>query len=113
MPSTLPPDTPTSSGDDPAGAVEVRIRNASDVDFIDVYAVFPGGEKVHYGPVPAGGSSAYEPVKQAYSYSYLKVTAAKSYVYQPIDYVGESLLEPGQHTYVLSLVGGELDLKLE
>ena len=96
-------------------AVQVRIRNASVVDFSDVYAVFPSGEKVHYGPVSAGSASAYEPVKQAYSYTYLEVVAGgKTYKYQPIDFVGESELVHGRHySYALDLVGSEVKLQLE
>ncbi len=109
---TTPGPTPTAV---PTAAVEIRIRNASSVDFTDVYAVFPSGEKVHYGPLRAGSMSEYTPVKQAYSYTYLKVTTAReSYVYQPIDYVGESALVSGRHySYALDLVDSQVDLKLE
>ena len=61
--------------------MEIRIHNDSSVDFTDVYAVFPGGAKVHYGPVSAGSVSRYESVLRAYSYSYLKITTSnKTYV---------------------------------
>jgi heat shock protein HslJ len=115
VPSAGPTSTPTPTmTNHPASAILFRIRNASGVDFTDVYAIFPTGEKVHYGPVAAGAVSRYEPVQQAYSYGYLKVTtAAKSYVYQPVDYVGESELPAGHYGYVVDIVDGRIDLQLE
>lgn len=125
-PSELPggdPDTPTvgpsGSLPTPAGtatvaAVQIRIRNASGIDFTDVYAVFPQGEKLHFGPIPAGSASAYEAVAQAYSSTYLEVVAGgKTYRYQPIDHVGESELPIGRYSYALNLVGSSIDLTLE
>ena len=98
----------------PAPVIRIRIRNASRVDFTDVYAVFPTGTKVHYGPVAAGGTSKYESVLEAYSYTALTVKAGgRTYVYQPVDYVGESVLPNGQYSYALNLVGSRIDLTLE
>jgi hypothetical protein len=111
MPTQVPEITPSIG---PAPVIGVRIRNKSSVDFSDVYAVFPNGTKVHYGPVPAGGVSKYESVLEAYSYSYLKVKAGgHTYVYQPVDYVGESVLPNGKYSYALDLVGSRIDLTLE
>jgi hypothetical protein len=94
--------------------IRIRIRNASSVDFTDVYAVFPTGTKVHYGPIPAGGTSKYESVLEVYSYTSLTVNAGgRGYVYQPVDYVGESVLPNGQYSYALKLVGSQIDLTLE
>lgn len=105
---------PTPAGTATVAAVQIRIRNASDVDFTDVYAIFPRGEKVHYGPIPAGSASDYEAVEQAYSYSYLEVVAGgKRYKYQPIDFVGESELPIGRYSYALDLVGSSIGLTLE
>jgi len=105
---------PTPSTWAPAKDVEIRIRNASNVDFADVYTIFPSGQKVHYGPIPAGSASVYEVVTQAYSYTYLEVVAGgKTYKYQPIDYVGESELPIGRYSYALDLVGSSIDLTLE
>ncbi len=114
-PTQAPELTPTPSATGTAASVQIRIRNASSVDFTDVYAVFPSGEKVHYGPVAAGSASGYEPIAQAYSYTYLKVTAAgKTYVWQPIDYAGESPLLGGRHySYALDLVGSQVELTLQ
>lgn len=113
MPTVLPTaaNTPISH---PTPAIWFRIRNTSTVDFTDVYAVFPTGEKVHYGPLAAGSVSRYESVRQAFSYGYLKVTTAdKSYVYQPVDYVGESQLPDGHYGYALDIVDARIDLTLE
>jgi heat shock protein HslJ len=118
-PNPGPTPTPTQSAEvtpsiGPAPVIGVRIRNTSSVDFSDVYAVFPNGKKVHYGPVAAGGTSKYEPVLEAYSYTSLTVKAGgRTYVYQPVDYVGESVLPNGQYSYALNLVGSRIDLTLE
>ncbi|HEY3337539.1 MAG TPA: META domain-containing protein [Propionicimonas sp.] len=119
IPPTADPDTPTGSlptpvGSESAPAVQIRIRNASGVDFTDVHAEFASGEKVDYGPVPAGSASAYEVVELAYSSTYLEVVAGgKTYKYQPIDFMGESELPIGRYSYALDLVGSGIDLKLE
>ena len=122
--------TPTSTGDPnlptqgpepaptavtrPTPKVDIRIRNDSRVDFTDVYAVFPSGAKVHYGPVPAGSASRYESILGAYSYSYLRVTTAdRSYVCQPVDYVGETELPNGRYGYALNIVDSQIVLTLE
>jgi heat shock protein HslJ len=116
-PSATPAPTPTAEvtpSIGPAPVIRVRVRNTSSVYFSDVYAVFPNGEKVHYGPIPAGGTSKYESVLEAYSYTYLRVKAGgRTYVYQPDDYVGESVLPDGQYSYALNLVGSRIDLALE
>jgi heat shock protein HslJ len=52
-------------------------------------------------------------VGEAYSYAYVKVTAGgDEFVLQPIDYVGESLLAPGEYTYVLDVAEQQLLLTL-
>ena len=113
LPTQGPEPTPTRVNR-PDATVDLRIRNDSRVDFTDVYAVFPSGTKVHYGPVRAGGASRYESVVGAYSYSYLKVTTAdRSYVYQPDDYLGETELPNGRYGYALDIVDSRIELTLE
>ncbi|MGC3995094.1 MAG: META domain-containing protein [Propionicimonas sp.] len=102
-------------------AVEVRVRNASGIDFTSVDVQFPDGMRVEYGPLAAGASSDYadagEPV---YRYASVKVTAAggppadgRTFVLQPTDYVGEEALGPGEYTYVLTIQGDQLELTFE
>lgn len=89
---------PVGSGD---GPLQFRVENRSLVPFDEVLVVFPQ-DSVSYGRVGAGATSGYRDVARAYRYAYveLRVGALKS-VQQPIDYVGESLLQPGRYTYVI------------
>jgi heat shock protein HslJ len=90
----------------------IRIHNNSSRDFDSVEVQFPS-QTEQYGPIAAGGSSDYHPVSEAYRYAYVKVTnGADEFVLQPIDYVGESLLSPGEYSYVLGLDGEQLSLTL-
>ncbi len=114
-PSVVQPTAaPTPTSWTPATTVEIRIRNASQSDFTDVYAVFPSGQKVHYGPIAAGSMSDYQTITRAYSYTYLQVVAGgKTFTYQPVDYVGESELPIGRYNYAVSIEGSGVDLTLE
>jgi hypothetical protein len=97
-----------------AGPVKIRIKNASDMDFDSVHAVFPGGIQVDYGAVPKGGLSAYHATAQAYRYAQISVKAGdRELSLQPIDYVGERALDPGRYTYVLRIEAGRLNIHLE
>ena len=92
----------TNSGGSEAGGVEIRIANRSDVDFDRVDVTFPADE-VSYGAVAKGAASDYRRVKEAYRYALVVATAGgETYRFQPIDFVGETLLEPGRYTYALS-----------
>jgi hypothetical protein len=106
----LPTPSPVATGT--AQDVRVSIRNESGVDFDRVVVNF-WDQPVDYGPVPAGGTSLPFAAAHAYGYAYVQVTVdGRRYVYQPTDYVGESLLPPGDHVYVLDLVGGRVDVTL-
>lgn len=85
--------------------VRIRIRNASDRDFDEVYVV-AGGQPVtngvYYGSVDAGDVSEFRAFASAYSYAYVRVThGGQEYAFVPIDYVGETPLSAGNYTYVL------------
>jgi hypothetical protein len=85
--------------------VEIRVRNMSAVDFDSVLVRFPK-DTHRYGRVEAGTSSPYAEVQEAYRYDYVEVwITGRKHVLQPIDFVGESLLEPGRHTYGLTFEG--------
>lgn len=117
LPSTSP-DEPVSS---PAEQVRVRIRNDARFDFDGVEVHFPDGTRVDYGPVAAGASTDYADAgSPAYRYAWIKVLTApgppadgRVFTFQPIDYVGEEELAPGQYTYALSTVGDSVDLAFE
>lgn len=96
-----------------AGGVEIRIANRSEVDFDRVDVTFPADE-VSYGAVAKGATSDYRRVKEAYRYALVVATAGgETYRFQPIDYVGETLLEPGRYTYALSTDPNDRILSIE
>ncbi|MDR8393688.1 hypothetical protein NC796_21215 [Aliifodinibius sp. S!AR15-10] len=83
--------------------VLIRIQNNSSYTLNDLKVVFPEDE-VAYGDVSGGKKSGYEQVIKAYRYAYIEtVVREKKLVLQPIDYVGESLLDHGRYTYELSI----------
>lgn len=86
------------------GELEIRVANRSDQDFERVDVTFESG-KVEYGPVPRGGVSEYRWVGEAYRYARVDVVVKgrPPLILQPIDFVGETLLEPGRYTYALSI----------
>lgn len=91
---------------DDGGLVSMRVENTSGVDFDRVVVGFPEDE-VDYGAVAAGGVSGYREVERAYPYAMVEVVIDDETLrMQPIDYVGEELLEPGRYTYVLDLRDG-------
>lgn len=103
--------------------VRIRVSNVGTVSLRKVVVIFPGragdSQREQYGDLAPGQSSDYRAVGLAYSYAYVEALAGGVPVkLQPIDYVGETPLEPGNYTYTLEAVsessdGAErLDLKL-
>ncbi len=96
-------ETLVSGAQDP---VEIRVENVSASVMEDVLVWFPD-QRVVYGDVEPGGTSAYEVVREAYRYAYVEtVVQGDTLALQPIDYVGESLLDGGRYTYRLTLFEG-------
>lgn len=97
----------------PRGDVEIRIANNSSFAFERVDVVFPEGE-VRYGAVPPHGETRYRRVETAYPFAYIVVLIGdEELITQPIDYVGETPLEPGRYTYALNVtIEGHLTLEL-
>jgi len=96
--------------DDNISAVNLRIKNTSELNFNTVRV---GAEdKVHQN-VAAGDFSDYLEYEEAYRYAYIEIeTDSATYVLQPIDFVGEEKLDIGFYTYELTPIeGGEVDLK--
>jgi hypothetical protein len=90
-------------------AIEIRVRNGTDVDFKDVIV---GGKK--YGDIKRGAVTDYQTWKEAYRYSSVSLTATnKPLRIQPIDYVGETPLADGNYTYVLGFNQGYLQIRAE
>lgn len=83
------------------GRVQIRIANETTSLFTSVEVLFPSDE-VDYGALPAGARSEYRSVSVAYRFARVDVRIGETeHVLQPIDYMGEEPLEPGQYTYRL------------
>jgi hypothetical protein len=89
-----------------SGNIFIRVRNASQYQFDDIFVNTSGGEN-KYGTVAAGQKSDYKAFTKAYKYAYIKLNAqGQALGIQPIDYVGETPLQPGRYTYALDVTSG-------
>ena len=94
--------------------IEIRIRNASEIDFDSVRVVFPDRDEAHFGPIAKGASSDFKRTTRAYRYAGIEVNAGgRKLQLMPYDYVGERELAPGRYTYVLGIQGERLTIDLE
>lgn len=94
------------------GSVQIRIRNAGQVDLSGVETTFPDNQVVGYGALGVGKDSGYHLVGLAYRYALVVATAdGKELRWQPRDFVGETPLAPGRYTYTLSVTGDQIDLE--
>jgi hypothetical protein len=93
--------------------VEFRVENVSGEVMQGVRVGFPARE-VSYGNVGPGDITGYRTVDRAYRYAWVQtVVEEDTLTLQPIDYVGETLLDGGRYTYRLGLSeGGSLTLGL-
>lgn len=81
--------------------VLIRIENSTGHDIKDIFVSGPEDEH-HYGDLQEGKKSAYKVYEKAYRYAFCTFMIGDSeFTIQPIDFVGESLLEPGKYTYRL------------
>lgn len=93
------PDSPDND------AIRIRIKNTSAFNYENVYVNTSGGEN-NYGNLQSGQTSEYKEFASAYRYAYIRLEVnGQTAVVQPIDYVGETLLENGNYTYELSTDG--------
>jgi hypothetical protein len=94
--------------------IEIRIRNASEIDFDSVRVVFPDRDEARFGPISKGASSDFKRTARAYRYAEIHVNAGgRELRLQPYDYVGEQPLAPGRYSYVLGVQGERLTVDLE
>ena len=78
--------------------VKIRIQNASSSDFTNV--IVDTGDRYTYESIAAGEYSQYDIHESAYSYAFIELQILDStYTIQPIDFVGETLLDSGSYTY--------------
>lgn len=93
-----------SCKDNAPDAVLIRVKNTSLYDFDMVKVVTPEGSN-SYGTVRSGTSSDYKVFDQAYRYAQIELLInGEEFRFQPIDYVGETPLENGRHTYEIGVV---------
>lgn len=87
----------------PAGKANIRVTNVSDYHYCNVVI-----NNKNYGIVKEGESTCYKPFDEAYRYANVQLYIGdKEFVFQPIDYVGETPLENGQHAYEIDVTNYE------
>ena len=78
--------------------VEIRVRNASSSDFNNVIV-----QDKDFGNIASGEVSDYQTFDSAYHYAFIELQiSGETFTIQPIDFVGETELAPGQYTYELN-----------
>ncbi len=79
-------------------AVNIRLANASDVDFRDM--TFNGED---FGDLAPGEKSEYRAFERSYSYGSVSIIIeGERFGWQPNDFVGEELLATGDYTFEYS-----------
>ena len=87
--------------DDNIDAVNIRIRNISDLNFDRVQVGEP--DKIHENVGPDSFSD-YLQYEEAFRYAFIEIMSGEeTYVLQPIDFVGETALPIGLYTYELDV----------
>jgi len=85
--------------DDSENPVQIRIRNVSDFKYENVKVNIEEPTTEH-GTLAKGESTAYVDYSRAFRYAYFECEINDEiFVIQPIDYVGEHVLEAGKYTY--------------
>jgi hypothetical protein len=86
-------------------AVLIRIKNSGTFNYENVVVNTGGGEN-NYGSIPSGQFSEYKEFTSAYRYAYIRLEInGQTALLQPFDYVGETPLENGKYTYVVTADG--------
>jgi hypothetical protein len=88
--------------------IRIRLQNLSDsLTLANVLVVFPR-DSARIASIGPKAYSEYFAVDSAYRYAFVEAKAGKkTYFCQPMDYVGETLLEPGRYTYALTPVANQ------
>ena len=91
------------TSDPPKGPTNIRIKNASDYNFKDVYVNTTGGEN-DYGDINKGGITGYKTFDFAYGIAGVKliIDTSKYALWLP-DLVGETYLGTGNFTYIVTV----------
>ena len=89
------------SKDNENNEVKIRLSNVSQYDFQNIVVNTTTGN-VTFENLSPGQKSEYKEFDKAYSYAFVELEIdGETYTLQPIDYVGETLLENGNYTYQL------------
>jgi major membrane immunogen (membrane-anchored lipoprotein) len=81
--------------------LNIRLSNVSQYDFKNIVVNTTTGN-VNFENLNSGQKSEYKEFDKAYSYAFVELEIDEgTYTIQPIDYVGETLLDNGNYTYQL------------
>jgi len=84
----------------PSG-LKIRLSNVSQYDFQNIVVNTTTGD-VSFNNLNSGQETEYKVFDRAYKYAFVELEIdGKTYTLQPMDYVGEPLLEKGNYTYQL------------
>lgn len=88
--------------------VNIRIENNSIYNYENIKV--QGGITDHtYENLAPGENSIYKTYEYAYSYAFVEIDIEGStYTIQPIDFIGEERLDPGNYTYIISASESEV-----
>ena len=87
--------------DDDLVAVNIRLKNASDLVFDSVLV---GESQEPYTNISPDDYSDYQEIETAYTYAFIQITSGEEvFTLQPIDFVGETPLPFGFYTYELDV----------
>ena len=88
--------------------VNIRIKNGSAFNYKDI-SVY----NVDYGNLNSGEFSEYKTFETTYRYANVGLFIEETeYSFQPYDYVGETPLENGNYTYILTITDGNVVIEL-
>ena len=100
----------TSTAGPEPGPVEIRVRNASTLDYANVVIGFPHQTET-YGAVMSGQETPYRTIELAYRYAQITVVIEDEVlILQPVDYVGEEPLGKGSYTYEIDTLDDVLSI---
>jgi hypothetical protein len=83
-------------------SVQIRIQNASPYKFENVI-VNTYNKEISYENLNSNQKSVFKTFDVAYRYAFVQLQInGKTYTYQPVDFVGETVLENGNYTYKIT-----------
>lgn len=98
-----PPPAPVAAVKKAPTELRIRLRNDSPSTMERITVEFRK-QVEHYDSLLAGGVTEYRTVASAYRYGFVEVfIGGERHVVQPVDFVGEKPLVPGDYTWALRL----------